>query len=84
MIDAIVEEMHAKVLERLPMVLTLEETNEVLAALGRPFVHPGVQVLAEVQEGGATVESSEPEPSEPEPSEEPEVDVPAKKKGGKK
>ena len=78
MIDAIVEEMHAKVLERLPTVLTLEETNEVLAALGRPFVHPSVQVLAEVQEGGATVESSEPEPSE-----EPEV-VPAKKKGGKK
>ena len=55
-IDPLVEEMHAKVLARVPMTLTLEETQEVLDALGRPFVHPGVPELAKVQEGGAVEE----------------------------
>lgn len=60
MIDQIVEEMHAKVLARVPMTLTLEEINEVLKALERPFVHPGVLELStEVAEESAPEVASE-------------------------
>jgi len=62
MIDQLLEEMHAKVLARVPMTLTLEEINEVLKALDRPFVHPGVPELS--TEVASDTSESVPEDSE--------------------